>query len=243
VRVALFLFICAVLSAIALASCSGGSSAIAPPGLTQSTPTPTPTPTPPPAPTPTVLVLRTGQVTGSDNQFSPIDGDTPSGGSGQTIDGIKCEPMVATYHVHAHLSLFVNGVRLAIPDAIGIVSPGAESNGYVASGSCFYHLHTHDADGYVHIEAPVTTAFTLGQFFDIWGQPLTTSNVAGFTGSTAFYTAQGPTGYNTIAGEFVQYTGDPRNIALTSHEEITLEVGPILISPPYVPAVQFYTQF
>jgi hypothetical protein len=34
----------------------------------------------------------------------------------------------------------------------------------VAGGSCFMWLHTHAADGIVHIESPVTRTFTLVAF-------------------------------------------------------------------------------
>jgi len=33
-------------------------------------------------------------------------------------------------------------------------------------------LHTHAADGIIHTESPVERTYTLGDFFDIWGQPL-----------------------------------------------------------------------
>jgi len=37
---------------------------------------------------------------------------------------------------------------------------------------CLYWLHTHVADGIIHIETPGERSFTLGEFFDIWNQPL-----------------------------------------------------------------------
>src|SRR5205823_5454712 len=51
------------------------------------------------------------------------------------------------FHVHAHLDVFVNGVRTPVPAQIGIdtvtrvISP----------------LHTHDQTGIVHIEAEAPT--------------------------------------------------------------------------------------
>ena len=203
-----------------------------------------PTPTPTPAPTPTLLTLATGQVTGLAGQFTPLNGDSATGGASQVVDGIDCEPMVTTYHVHAHLSVFVNGVRYAVPYAIGIYKPGALVSGFISTGSCFYHIHTHDADGYIHLEAPAPTTFTLGNLFDIWGQTLTSGDVAGFGGPMLVYTAQGPTNdYHAIASDFTPYTGDPRNIDLMSHEEVVLEIGPTFVKPPYIPPVEFYTQY
>jgi hypothetical protein len=66
----------------------------------------------------------------------------------------------------------------------------------------------------------VTTDF-LGQLFDIWGQPLTTSNVAGFAGPTLFYVG------TTL------FSGDPRTIVLSNNEQITLEVGGPYVFPPF----------
>ncbi len=88
------------------------------------------------------IALLNGAVVGQDDTFSPSDGDTATGGQGQPIDGISCRPEIVTYHVHAHLSFFLNGTRLAIPDAIGIQNPRPESNGFVSSGSCLYNIHT-----------------------------------------------------------------------------------------------------
>lgn len=74
------------------------------------------------------------------------------------IDGIECDTTeYVTFHVHAHLDIFVDGHPLIIPAFIGI-----ENN------TCLYWLHTHTPDGVVHIESPQERGFTLGQFFDIW---------------------------------------------------------------------------
>jgi hypothetical protein len=58
----------------------------------------------------------------------------------------------------------------------------------------------------------------LGSFFKIWGQPLTTSNVAGITGQPIVF-------YVTDSGVTTVYQGDPAAIELTSHREITIQIG------------------
>ena len=89
---------------------------------------------------------------------------------------------------------------------------------FIASGSCFYWLHTH-ADGIIHIESPVHRTYTLGDFFGIWGQPLGPDQVGPAHGPvTAIYNGQ-------------VYRGNPRNIPLEKHAQIQLEVGKPLISP------------
>ena len=35
-------------------------------------------------------------------------------------------------------------------------------------------MHTHASDGIIHMEAPKQMTFTLGEFFDIWGEKLST---------------------------------------------------------------------
>lgn len=149
-------------------------------------------------------------------------GDTPRGGQGQTVDGIGCLGEMIAYHVHAHVSLFVNGEQLAIPTAIGIVNPVFRSDGFAVDGSCFYWMHTHEPSGIVHVEAPDSSTLTLGQLFDIWGQPLTPDNAAGFAGTVRVWV------------DGVRYTGDPRKIPFTSHREITIQVGtPLAPIPSY----------
>jgi hypothetical protein len=75
-----------------------------------------------------------------------------------TIDGIPCETKeYLTFHIHAHLDVFVDGQALKVPASIGI-----EDN------TCLYWLHTHTSDGIMHIESPKTQDFALSQFLDIW---------------------------------------------------------------------------
>jgi hypothetical protein len=40
-----------------------------------------------------------------------------------------------------------------------------------------YWIHTHDSTGWIHVEAPRKIRATLGQFFDVWGQPLSREKV------------------------------------------------------------------
>jgi hypothetical protein len=121
--------------------------------------------------------------------------------------------------------VFVNGSARQIPAAIGI--PGAQATStpqgpFIGSGTCFYWLHTHAADGIIHIESPVTRAYTLGNFFDEWGQPLSTDQVGPAAGHVvAIYNGQ-------------VYQGNPRNIPLTAHAQIQLEVGTPLVAPEQI---------
>ncbi len=146
--------------------------------------------------------------------------------AGQTVDGIQCLSNEQTlFHIHAHLTIFVNGSPRQIPAGIGI--PGAQSQNspqgpFVSSGSCFYWLHTHAADGVIHIESPVQRTYTLGDFFDEWGQPLGPNQVGPATGPvTAIYNGK-------------RYEANPRDIPLNAHAQIQLEVGTPLVAPESV---------
>lgn len=144
--------------------------------------------------------------------------DTKAGGQGKPVDGIECGGMeYSTLHVHPHLAIFIKGVQAQVPRLIGAAP--------VPPQGCLYWIHTHDATGIIHIESPVlaptgSSGFILGMFFDIWGQPLSRDNVAGFSGPvTAFVNGQ-------------KYDGDLRAIPLISHQQITLEVGAPVVPPP-----------
>ena len=175
-----------------------------------------PEPDPDPQTLPPVGITE-GSTLGAET-FPP--GNTAAGGQGGVISGIDCVGTVVR-HIHAHVSLFVEGDRKAIPAAIGITDPFFRDD-YVIGGDCWYWLHTHDATGIVHIEPPNNADYTLGQLFDVWGQPLSESNVAGFAGEVSVFV------------DGVRHTGDPRAIVLTSRRHISLQVKrPLAPIPMY----------
>jgi hypothetical protein len=149
--------------------------------------------------------------------------------TGQSVDGIQCQTNEQlVLHVHTHLTIFVNGKARVIPYGIGI--PGfqavnAQGGPFVQTGSCFYWLHVHANDGIIHIESPSTTeSFTLGQFFDEWGIPLSKTQVGSATGNvTVFFTSPGKSPQ--------LYTGNPRDIPLGDHYQIQLNVGTPIVAP------------
>src|SRR5262249_46869943 len=138
-------------------------------------------------------------------------------------DGISCERNEQTlFHIHAHLAVFVSGTPRQVPAGIGI--PGAQAQNtargpFIGGGTCFYWLHTHAADGILHIESPVHRTYTLGNLVDEWGQPLGPGQVGPAAGKvTAIYNGK-------------VYLGNPRDIPLTAHAQIELEVGRPLVAP------------
>jgi hypothetical protein len=142
---------------------------------------------------------------------------------GTPVDGIKCLPSEqVVYHIHAHLQVYVDGQPRQLPGGIGIIEPAAQQTPegpFYGATRCYYWLHTHTADGIIHIESPTQRIYTLGQFFDEWRQPLSSSAVAGASGRVTAY----------VDGKL--WTKDPRAIPLVSHAAIQLEVGGPVVPP------------
>jgi hypothetical protein len=142
--------------------------------------------------------------------------------SGKTVEGVQCNANEQiAYHVHTHLAVYVNGVLRPLSPGIGIVEPVAQqtaTGAFYSATTCYYWLHVHAQDGVIHIESPTTRTYTLGQFFAIWGQPLTTTQVGPAKGTVTAY----------VNGH--RYLHPPATIPLGSRENIQLDVGTVV--PP-----------
>lgn len=64
------------------------------------------------------------------------------------------------FHQHAYLNVTLDDQPFTVPANIGITS------------NCVKPLHTHDADGTIHVEFVKPTHFTLGIFMKLWGLKL-----------------------------------------------------------------------
>ena len=200
---------------LSLAACGGGGG-----GSDNSAPPPPPPPPPPgnvPPLSTTVIDVTNGQTLGADHW---PNGDTSTGGQGQPVAGLECLAQVSdVYHVHTHLSIFLNGEQLAIPAGIGFARPSGTE--------CSYQLHTHSRSGLLHVHAPAPATFTLGQIFQIWGQPLSSTDVAGLTGMPVRV-------FVVDNGTVTENTGDWSAIELTSHRTITIQVGTDISAVPNI---------
>jgi hypothetical protein len=152
----------------------------------------------------------------------PITVLAPAGSpTGQPVDGISSsEEEQLAFHIHAHLQIYVDGQQRALPPGVGIVPPlqvqSTHDGPFVVGGTGIYWLHTHDSSGIIHIESPVQRDFTLGEVFDVWGQPLGPQQVG---------PAKGPV---TALVNGVAVIGDPRQIVLNAHDVIQLDVGAVV---------------
>lgn len=139
--------------------------------------------------------------------------------TGGDVDGVvKSNSMEKLdYHIHSHLQIYANGTQKNIPYGIGIVPPysmdSTSGSPFVSGGSAFYYLHTHDESGVIHVESPTKLEYTLGNFFDVWKQPLSSTQVGPQKGTVIVY----------VDGK--KFTGDPRTITLTSYKKIQIDVG------------------
>ena len=78
---------------------------------------------------------------------------------------------MGSFHIHAHLDVFVDGKPVTVPANVGIDPQGQ----FLAP------VHTHDATGVIHMESGQPFSFTLGDFFRIWGVRFTATQLGGYT--------------------------------------------------------------
>jgi len=65
-------------------------------------------------------------------------------------------------HDHVGISISVNGESVSIPNGVGLNDRGCTMR----------PLHTHDSNGYIHIELKELAEVPLEAFFDTWGKHL-----------------------------------------------------------------------
>ena len=178
-----------------------------------------------PSPTPTPIQLAMGAIIGT--PYWP-DFDTPSGGQGSPVDGITCrKELFNQWHHHVQLTIFYNGTQIAVPEGVGILGVPGKDPKFIYHGSCFYWLHTHDKSGIIHIEPSNSNTFGLKQFFDIWGEPLSATQVADLNvSSIGVY----------LNGQY-QPGMDPSTIMFYPFEQITLVVNSP--APNWIPSYLF----
>ena len=142
-----------------------------------------------------------------------------------------------TYHVHAHLDVFIDGEHRTVPAGIGIVitDPGVRTSDGLLGASyggisecdrpCISPLHTHDASGVIHTESATEEGNTLGQLFTEWGVRLDATCIGDHcTPETSIRI--------WVDGD-EQPLADAADIALTNGREIAIVIGEL---PSRIPA-------
>lgn len=136
------------------------------------------------------------------------------------LRAIGLDPLTAegqAVHIHQHLDIYVDGKKVTVPTQIGIAS----------DGSFLSDLHSHDATGIVHVEAPTVSSFSLGQWFAVWGVRLDAECLG------SLCKGGGKSLRVWVNGKPV--TGDPTRIVLDEHQEIVLAYGTPAQDPKPVP--------
>ncbi|HTU28339.1 MAG TPA: hypothetical protein VMF07_03085 [Solirubrobacteraceae bacterium] len=125
----------------------------------------------------------------------------------------------------AHIELFAENRVVLVAAGVGVRGPRRYADGRIVSARCYGALVTLDPTGVVLVRP--RTHLTLAGLFRSWGQPLSPTELAGFSAA---------------AGQHVRIyvdgrlrRGNPRTVPLTRHAEIVLEVG------PHVPPHRRYT--
>lgn len=118
----------------------------------------------------------------------------------------------------AHIELFGANRVVLLATGIGTAAPRKTVDAEVTHAACFGPVVTLSPTGTVYFRPgqPVT----VGELFDAWGQRLTDTRIASFSGGPVRVYIDGHR--RRIA---------PRRIVLTQHAEIVLEVGPYV--PPH----------
>jgi len=125
-----------------------------------------------------------------------------------------CEPTSAVLAL-AHLELFAGGHVVQLPAGIGFAPPLRRHGAYVRSGRCVYPMRTAEPTGLVMLASgPIRT---LGEFFDLWGQPLSRSTMAAF--------AAGAGHRVSVFINGMRWPESPDSAPVSPGAQITIEVG------------------
>lgn len=130
-------------------------------------------------------------------------GATPPGRSMNTL-----------LHQHPDLEIFVNGARVELPTNIGI-DPDLwkdHSMDEYQEMESMSPIHTHDSSGVIHLEMGKWHACTLGDFFDVWGQPFDRDRVLSSVGPVTMTVDGNP-------------SDEYRNLILQDGQKIVIRVG------------------
>ena len=126
------------------------------------------------------------------------------------------------FHIHMLLQVYVDGNPVPVPQDIGINAVGGTSQQFITV------LHTHDTTGIIHVESPTQTNYTLGEFFNVWGVPFSSTELG------AYSNAGGKQVRVFLNGK--AFTGDPRGLVLKQHEDIVVTYGTQKQLPDPIPS-------
>jgi hypothetical protein len=128
----------------------------------------------------------------------------------------RCESVLGARDA-AHIEVFGGNRVVLIAAGVGTGPPRELTEGRVREARCFGAVVTLDPTGIVYFRAG--SRLTLGTVFSAWGEPLTATRVASFSGRTAVY----------VGGRL--WRRAPTAVPLRAGAEIVVESGPYV--PPH----------
>jgi hypothetical protein len=118
----------------------------------------------------------------------------------------------------AHVELFGADKVVLLAAGIGTGGPRRTISGRIVHAGCFGSLVTLDPTGTVYFRP--SSGATIGALFRAWGQPLSATRIASFTGGRVRIYVNGH-----------PRSGAPSTVPLRAGDEIVLEIGPYV--PPH----------
>jgi hypothetical protein len=144
---------------------------------------------------------------------------------GRAVGDLRCETARAP-RFGVHLELFARGRVVVVPAGIAVAPPWRTVRPHVLDGACSYAARTRTPIGVIEVAAG--SELTLGDFFELWGQPLEPRRLVGFCTR-----ADRPV---RAYVDGVRWSGPLRAIPLRRHAAIALEIGKYI--PPH-PSFRF----
>jgi hypothetical protein len=117
------------------------------------------------------------------------------------------DPSDTVFHIHANLRVYTDGKKQPVPANIGI----DQETQFITS------LHTHAADGVIHMESVQPYPFKLGQFFQTWGVPFSATQIG------SYHVGKGLALQTWVNGK--QIKGDPAAYVMKAHDRIVVGFG------------------
>lgn len=136
---------------------------------------------------------------------------------GPSVAGIGCDDGMTgpSFHIHAHLAIYDKGK----PETI------SSDYGHYYNKDCLFWLHSHDTTGIIHMESPHAIRPTLATWYKIARLTL------GSAKDTVPRITPLPGEQERVWVNQKPYHGDPMQIKLSKHENITIEFGPPWVKP------------
>jgi hypothetical protein len=133
---------------------------------------------------------------------------------GRQVGRLRCTT-TSSRRFGVHLEIFGRGLVAIVPAGIGVARPWHALRPHVIDGACSYPARTRTSIGVIEVARGST--ITLGEFFELWGQPLGTRRLAGFRAKRGEHVRA------YVDGS--RWRGPVRAIPLRRHEAVALELG------------------